>query len=121
MEVISSFITAVAMPQDTEFGELNAELASLKRQLSAFQATGRAEPTAKAVVTGEPDPDHFLHHSLGYNGTTDVLAILHENAYLHPPSWEMIWPAARGNERCWPYKKSPILHYQPLFRTKILD
>ena len=97
MEVILPFIAMVTTLQTTELGELKTEVASLRRQLSDLQVTGKA--TAEA--TGESDPNHVLHRSLvGYVGTTDVSEILPGNAHLHAPSRETSEPAARDDERC---------------------
>ena len=41
IEVILLSIAMVATPQGTEVGELKAEVASLRRQLSGLQATGQ--------------------------------------------------------------------------------
>ena len=66
MEVILPSITTVATPQGTEVGELKAEMASLRRQLSIYR------PLDGSEATGEPDPNHVLYLSQGYVGTTDV-------------------------------------------------
>ena len=66
------------------------------------------EGTAKA--TGEPDPAHVLHCSLGYVGTTDISTIMLGNEYLQAASREMIEPGARDNECCWPYTKSRLFY-----------
>ena len=48
MEVISPSIATVAMPQGTEVGELKAEEASLRRQLSDLQATGQHKRNSRS-------------------------------------------------------------------------
>ena len=81
---------------------------------------GGSEATAEA--TGEPDSDHVCHCILvGYVGTKDVSEILPGNAHLHATSRETIEPAARGDEHCWPYTKSPILYNRPCLKIKLPD
>ena len=115
MEIISLSIMMVATPQALSLENLNLKWQTYGGNFRTYRPLGGAE------VTGEPDPDHVLHHSLGYVGTTDVLEILLGNAHLHAPSREAIGPAARGDERCWPYTKSLILRNRPCIRTKIPD
>ena len=91
----SPCIGTVAMPQATEYRKLKAEVVSLSRQLSDLQVLGSAK--AKAATTRESDPDHVLHCSLWYVGTTNVLAILLSFAHLHAQSRETIGPTARGD------------------------
>ena len=78
---------------------------------------GGTEATTEA--TREPNPDHILHRILGYVVTRDILAIMLRNANLHAPNRETIRPAARGDEHCWPYTKSPIVYNRQHFMTKI--
>ena len=111
MEVISVSIATVATQEGTEVGELKAKVAILRKQLSLDGVE----------ATGEPNPDHVFNRSLGYVGTTDVSEILLGNEHLHAPSRETTGPGARGDERCWLYAKSTLIHNRPHFSTKISD
>ena len=98
MEVVSPSIAMVAVPQATsEVGKLQAELASLEKQLSVLQAMDDTEVWAKAEATGGPYSDHILDHSLGYAGTTGILAILLTNIQLYALSKETCGPAASSD------------------------
>ena len=63
MEVISSPVATVATPQNTELGELKTKVASLRRQLSDLQVTGRRRSNWRTQSCSPP-----LHTSVHQAG-----------------------------------------------------
>ena len=119
MEVISPYVTIVATPQATEYGKFKSEVASLRRQLSDLQATGRRRSNNRSNKRTQSH-SHSPQQS-GVCWSHRCFAILPENAHLYAASRETIGPATRGDEHCWPYTNSPVLITDHISGLKFLN